>query len=313
MTSATEQSLHIKAYEFVDSHAATLIGGNLARAVGFAALGFALAFLAAATRARRPELPKLAVPFALVGALLLAVAYVMQAAGVSSISTFLDGARTVDEAKDVGRGSISTTATFVQLGGQLALAVALVLISLNAMRCGLLTRFLGILGVIVGVLTIFPIGPVLVVQPVWLLALGLIFAGTWPGGVPPAWRTGRSEEWPAAQAAAERRRAARERGRGGRGARARAGAGARGGGRAAGPAAVLAQEAQAPQLIRILRIRSGSAGVRPARPRRLRRRAPRGRAGPSAPRPRAAAPSGRPARRAPSRRTPPAPTAPRAG
>jgi hypothetical protein len=207
----TQPSLHIKAYEFVVDHAAALIGGNLARALGFVALGFALTFLAAATRARRPQLPRMAVPLALVGALLLAVAYVMQASGISSISSFLDGSRTVDEAQDVGRGSISTTATFVQLGGQLALAVAFVLISLNAMRAGLLTRFLGILGVIVGILTIFPIGPVLVVQPVWLLAVGFIFAGSWPGGVPPAWRTGRAEEWPGAQQAAERRRAARER------------------------------------------------------------------------------------------------------
>jgi hypothetical protein len=204
-----EQSLHIPAYEFVHDHAAALIGGNLARAIGFAALGWAITFLAAATRARRPELPRMAVPLALVGALLLAIAYVLQAAGVTSINSFLDGARTVDEAKDVGRGTVSATASFVQLGGQLALAVSFVLISLNAMRAGLLTRFLGILGVIVGILTIFPIGPVLVVQPVWLLALGVIFLGAWPGGVPPAWRTGRAEPWPSAQQAAEQRRAMR--------------------------------------------------------------------------------------------------------
>ena len=117
----------------------------------------------------------------------------------------------------------------MQLGGQLALAVAFVLISLNAMRAGLLTRFLGILGVIVGVLTIFPIGPVLVVQPVWLLALGFIFAGSWPGGVPPAWRTGRAEPWPSRPAGRRARRAARERRRGGEAparARARAARGA---------------------------------------------------------------------------------------
>lgn len=173
------------------------------------ALGFALTFLAAAVRARRPELPRMAIPLALIGALLLAIAYVMQGLGVFSVANFLDGPKTVDTAKDVGRNTISATASFVQLAGQLALAVAFVLISLNAMRSGLLTRFLGILGVIVGVLTIFPIGPVLVVQPVWLLAVGLIFADTWPGGVPLAWRTGRAEPWPSAQETAERRRAAR--------------------------------------------------------------------------------------------------------
>src|SRR4051812_47806466 len=68
-----EPSLHTPAYEFVNDHAASLIGGNLARALGFVALGWALTFLAAATRARRPELPRMAIPLALVGALLLAV------------------------------------------------------------------------------------------------------------------------------------------------------------------------------------------------------------------------------------------------
>ena len=77
------------------------------------------------------------------------------------------------------------------------------------MRAGLLTRFVGILGVIVGALVIIPIGPVQVVQPFWLLAIGLLFAGAWPGGAPPAWRTGRAEPWPSQQEVAEARRAAR--------------------------------------------------------------------------------------------------------
>jgi len=59
------------------------------------------------------------------------------------------------------------------------------------MRVGLLTRFMGYLGIFTGVLVLFPIGsPVPVVQGFWLLALAYLFSGRWPNGVPPAWRSG---------------------------------------------------------------------------------------------------------------------------
>jgi hypothetical protein len=209
-----EPSLRVPFYEFFHDHVSSLIAGAVLRAIGLVALGWALTFLAAATRARRPELPKLAVPVALVGALLSAVSTLMGGIGSAvAVNDFLNGPRTVDAAADITKSTLLATSQFIGLAGQLALAVAFVLIGLNAMRAGLLSRFIGILGVIVGILTIFPIGPVQVVQPVWLLAVGLMFAGVWPGGVPPAWRTGRAEPWPSAQEQAERRRAARGGGR----------------------------------------------------------------------------------------------------
>jgi hypothetical protein len=86
-------------------------------------------------------------------------------------------------------------------GGELLLAVSFVLISMQAMRVGLLTRFMGYLGVFAGVLVLFPIGsPVPVVQGFWLVALGVIFAGRWPAGQPPAWEAGVAMPWaPAGQ------------------------------------------------------------------------------------------------------------------
>ena len=95
-----------------------------------------------------------------------------------------------------------------------ALALAIVFVSLNAMRVGLLTRFMGVLGIITGVLQVLPFGgPLPVVQCFWLLMLAVLFSGRWPGGAPPAWRTGNAEPWPSsaeireqrAKAAAERR------------------------------------------------------------------------------------------------------------
>jgi hypothetical protein len=105
---------------------------------------------------------------------------------------------------DTGGLKISAGA---MLAGQLALGFAFVIISLNAMRVGLLTRFMGVLGIIVGVLFVIPIGsPVPVVQAFWLGALAYLLSGHWPSGVPPAWASGRAEPWPSQQQMRERAR-----------------------------------------------------------------------------------------------------------
>ena len=76
------------------------------------------------------------------------------------------------------------------------MAVAFVLVALQAMNVGLLTRFMGYLGMFAGALFLFQITQVPVVQCFWLLALAYLLSGRWPTGVPPAWRTGRAEPWP---------------------------------------------------------------------------------------------------------------------
>jgi hypothetical protein len=73
------------------------------------------------------------------------------------------------------------------------------------MRVGLLTRFMGVLGIIVGVLFVIPLGTLQVVQPFWLLTLTALFLGRWPNGVPPAWKTGKAEPWPTQQEMREER------------------------------------------------------------------------------------------------------------
>ena len=59
------------------------------------------------------------------------------------------------------------------------------------MRVGLLTRFMGVLGIICGALIVLPIlSPLPIVQTFWLGAMALLLLGRWPNGVPPAWSTG---------------------------------------------------------------------------------------------------------------------------
>jgi hypothetical protein len=99
---------------------------------------------------------------------------------------------------DDSRAVVSTAAGFA---GTLAIAFSYVIIALNAMRAGLLSRFMGVRGIGVGALIVLPLLPqgLPIVQMFWLGALGALFLGRWSGGRGPAWETGTAEPWPAAQ------------------------------------------------------------------------------------------------------------------
>jgi hypothetical protein len=102
-------------------------------------------------------------------------------------------------------------ASFMRLFGALAFAIGIVNISLNAMRCGLLTRFLGVLGIIGGVLYVLTFGTPLYQVPFvfFMIFLGVLIGGRWFGGVPPAWASGKAEPWPTSQEMREQREAQR--------------------------------------------------------------------------------------------------------
>jgi hypothetical protein len=75
----------------------------------------------------------------------------------------------------------------------LALIVGVFYPAMSAMRVGLLTRFFGTLGMAIAVSVLF-IG--LLGLMLWILALGLLILGRWPGGRPPAWAAGEAMPWP---------------------------------------------------------------------------------------------------------------------
>jgi hypothetical protein len=203
-------SIQVEAMQYTVDNAVGFILSGLLRGLAPVALAYTVTFLAVATRARRPEFPRLAVYMTIVGAVL----YLLGTAGSEiersiAFNSFLDGPRTVDDARDV-ISSTTVTVALLAYVGQFVTAAGLLLVSLNAMRAGLLTRFLGILGVVAGVLTVFPqLMPVPLVQAFWLVALGLLLLGR--GTLPPAWRTGKAEPWPSARESAERRREAEQR------------------------------------------------------------------------------------------------------
>jgi hypothetical protein len=196
----------------VGQHPGLPIAGALLYSLGSLAIFFVLAFLFRATRARRPELPQFALVMAAVGAVGFAAGRaVADVARYVGAAGFVDAA---DKSNSAASDALSPTAALV---GQvifefcaLTLGVAFVLIALNAMRVGLLTRFMGVLGIIVGV-TVAPVLPLDqqgIIRIFWLGALGFLVLGRWPR-TPPAWVTGKAEPWPSQQQLREQREAAR--------------------------------------------------------------------------------------------------------
>ena len=197
-----------------DDNTVELLGVTALTAVGTALIAFVLGYLFRATQARRPETTRFVLYLALVGPVLYGTGPLISAtSAVLNASGYVSDGRLstlgAHEALRTGRG-IAVAQGFVLLG-QFATAAAVLLISLNAMRVGLLTRFMGVLGCIVGALIILPaiFGPPAIVQSFWLVALGLLILGR-VRAVPPAWATGRAEPWPSQQELRERKeRAAR--------------------------------------------------------------------------------------------------------
>jgi hypothetical protein len=210
------ESLKVDTYQVFQDQTASVVASSVCVALGYVALGWALTYLAVAARARRPEMSKLLVYLPMVGGILQALATLLSAIGLNmAISDFLGGNPTVDAARDVPRSGIGVFGQLLGLPGGLALALGLILIALNAMRVGLLTRFMGVLGIVTGALQILPFaGPLPVVQSFWLLMLALLFSGRWSGGTPPAWRTGNAEPWPSSAEIREQRRKAAAEARG---------------------------------------------------------------------------------------------------
>ena len=194
-----------------NDHATQILAGNILVSLSALASGYALLYLYKATKGRRPQTINAARVCAIAGPVILSISQV----GVQIIllqkahDYATTGSQTYEGAKAILDDSTITALATVALAGQLALGFAFVIISLNSMRAGLLTRFMGILGIIVGVLLVLPLAPSPIVQTVWLLSLGALFLGRWPNGVPPAWTEGRPIPWPSQQELREQAAAAK--------------------------------------------------------------------------------------------------------
>jgi amino acid transporter len=183
---------------------------TLLQSLSTALLAPVLWFLYKVTRYRRQELQPIARYMALIAppaAGLLAVIRQIQVAGISdkvidhlSANPLPPGDANQYAKDQLAHGSVQLVGGLALAAG-LALAFCFIMIALNAMRAGVLSRFMGIVGIIVGVLFVIPLlGSVPIVEVFWVAALGLLFLDKWPqGGRGPAWDSGEAIPWPTAQ------------------------------------------------------------------------------------------------------------------
>ena len=202
-------SLHVPLYEFYRDNFAVLLGIAALNALGLLATGVVLTFIGRATRARRPAFRSFWAHLPVVAAGVFAIAGLALVVATNvAVSSLLDGPRTVSAVSD-WQGGVITVGRTIESLARLLLGVGFVMVALNAMRTGLLTRFMGALGVVSGALLVLPIGgPLPIVQAFWLVAVAISIGERFPNAVPPAWSTGRAEPWPSQQELREARDAA---------------------------------------------------------------------------------------------------------
>ena len=184
--------------EWFQSHlsAANYVGTVMSGLAALVLFGV-IAFLFKATRARNPGFGQATLIAGAFGAVAFGVGTtVAQMTSFIGIAGF-DGGNNFQATEALTAGPVVIGQILLTLGS-FGLGFAFVLLGLNAMRTGLLTRFMGILAMIVGATFIIPqVDPQGVLRSFWLAVIGFVFILRWPGNrIPPAWISGKSEPWP---------------------------------------------------------------------------------------------------------------------
>jgi hypothetical protein len=201
----------------VHKHVGALTTTAVLEALSVLLLAGALAYLYRATKYRRPELQGFALPALFAGAIGYAVVLIAQQIAFTNAENRVVSKLRANPVSphaanhlvkhELTHGAVATT-TWIQLAMGLVLAVGVVLISQGARRAGLLSNFLGILGIIVGVLLFVPLfGRPPVIAYFWTIALGFLFIDRWPQGRGPAWESGEAIPWPTAAELREQQQA----------------------------------------------------------------------------------------------------------
>jgi hypothetical protein len=188
-------------------HSGAYILSAVLQALSIAAIAPVLAYLYRAAKYRRPEVPQGALYLALVAPPVVAVLTVVNGFQTLAAADRLVKKLPIGPPKaavklaehEVTKGG-GAVVGYLAVAAGLSLAFAVGFNAINARRAGLLSQFMGIVGVIVGVLLVIPILGPPIVQFFWFIAVGLLFIDRWPGGRKrgPAWETGEADPWPTA-------------------------------------------------------------------------------------------------------------------
>ena len=175
---------------YFDRHGGELIASWTLRGMALLLLLAVTVHLYRATKARRADEPQVVLVMGVYGPIAAGIGTI--AAGIAlalAASSFADREfQTIDAANDAIR--TVTLIGLLSVSGYLALAFWFVKASLDAMRIGLLNRFMGIAGIMVGPGLLLISGLFQFLLPVWLLAIAALFSGLGLRGLPPAWEAG---------------------------------------------------------------------------------------------------------------------------
>jgi hypothetical protein len=194
--------LETERYRAIDAAGAELFAAAALRGLAFLALTLPLLYLFRAAQVRNERMSGAMSGFAFVGPVLLAAQgivavlaqrqvasdFVAQAGPGGDVYTLLDGL--IDDSTGL---DIATNLLFPAV---LGLLVAMIYFPLQAMRVGLLTRFVGTLGMAFGVTLVFIPPVALLAILLWFLWIGFLFAGRGLRPRPPAWDAGVAIPWP---------------------------------------------------------------------------------------------------------------------
>jgi hypothetical protein len=187
--------------KYLSHHASSLIIASVLAMIALVTLALVLVLLADAARFRRPTSWAAARPLILIGGVGLAVIslahQVLLAIETHSFATGHDFTNhAVDHA--LAKSSPLVVSQYLDLLAGLSVAVAMGVIMVNAMRVGLVTRWLGVVGILSAILIFLPLGGATleVIPSFWLVAMGILYVGKWPNGQPPAWESGEARPWP---------------------------------------------------------------------------------------------------------------------
>ena len=196
----------------LDENPGAIISSAIIQSVATALVAVVLFYLLRAARGRR-EVPRGIEYVVIATPIVAAVGLIWSQLSLVDIAEGFAGSgdTTESRADRLFEDAPITGAIFAQAGSFLT-AVSYVLVAINAMRVGLLSRFLGYLGVIIGALIVLPLipGGASLLQLFWLPAVALVILGKGPMQRGPAWVTGQAAPWPSAAELAAQRQAARE-------------------------------------------------------------------------------------------------------
>lgn len=198
-----ERDAFAERFEVFDETRGEVFAAQVLQAIGMLLFAPPLLFLFQAAMNRSPEtVRRPLMGLTVIGPVLFAIALILfYVAYDAATPTFLDNAPAGGDIEQFAEDTLTEEGTYsaylgLQLAAAISLVVAVVYTSLQAMRVGLLTRFLGTLGMALGIgfLLFGPLGPLAL--GLYVITISLLIADFWRGQRPPAWETGEAVPWP---------------------------------------------------------------------------------------------------------------------